>query len=248
MGFFKNLGEAIFGGVPQQPRQSSGDQDAPEKSQEFPEGTLAETARVREEVRRKFESDRKVADASLGLAEKQRRLEKAQAYLRKADAEGIFRSILQETWHWPSWKEKGALDDLPEYGLEVTDVQLRQTLENDHRCHGYTIAIGSQRYEIGFLDKGHGYTPDGPGARYGEVTVSRNGEQLFACAINENDSRDYQEWRLSLWGLRVLKDVSWLPDLAGFAEIVSQRASKRQKAWGDKRILDQAAEIIDPTA
>ncbi len=194
-----------------------------------------------------MDAERAATESEMGLAEKTKRLERAQSYLRKADVEGIFETILEETWHWPSWKEKGALDDLPNHGIDITHTEPKTALENNHQRHGYTVSIGSQPYEIVFLDKGRGYTPDGYSNRYGEVALSREGDLLFACAINET-GQEFTRWKLSLYGLRVLKDVSWLPDIAGFSEIVAQRANHRRKAWNDKRIITQAADIIDPTA
>lgn len=257
MSFIKGLLHVVFGSA-SEPRLNVGSSPLPHpadakpigakpvEAHEFPEATIADVNRVRQEVRQRMDAERAAVEADLGLAEKSKRLERAQSYLRKADVEGIFASILEETWNWPSWKEKGALDDLPSLGLEITDVEPRVTLENNHQRHGYTVGIGSRKYDICFLDKGRGYTPDGYSNRHGEVSVSREGDTLFVCSINETGS-DYTRWKLSLFGLRVLKDVSWLPDIAGFSEIVAQRANHRRKAWNDKRVIQQTSEVIDPT-
>jgi len=258
MSFAKGLLDALFGGA-SEPRLNVGSSPVPHpadtkpvgvktvESQEFPEATIADVNRVRQEVRQRMDAERASVEADLGLAEKSRRLERAQTYLRKADVEGIFAAILEETWSWPSWKEKGELDDLPNLGLDITAIEPKVTLENNHQRHGYTVAIGSRTYDISFLDKGRGYTPDGYSNRHGEITVGRGADVLFVCSIDETGS-DYTRWKLNLSGLRVLKDVSWLPDIAGFSEIVVQRANHRRKAWNDKRIIQQAAEVIDPTA
>lgn len=251
MGFIKVFLDRVFGSAeptrPAGPMSSSSRQSTPQPpADEFPDATLNDVQRIREGVKRRMDAERAGVEAELGLDEKKKRLERAQAYLRKADVERIFNTILRETWHWPSWLEKGEIDDLPRLGLEVTEVEKTVTLQNNHRRHGFTVAIGSQSYGIAILDKGRGYTPDGYGDRYGDITLSRGGDELFVCTINEVGS-DYRDWKLSLFGLKVLKDVSWLPDIAGFAEIIAQRASHKQKAWNDKRILQDAAGIIDPT-
>jgi hypothetical protein len=252
MSFIKGLLDGVFGSTeptrPTGPAFSSGPPSTPEPgSDEFPDATINDVQHIRAEVKRRMDAERAGVEAELGLDEKKKRLEKAQAYLRKADVERMFHTILRETWHWPSWLEKGELDDLPRLGLEVTEVEKTVTLENNHRRHGFTVVIGGRPYGIAILDKGRGYTPDGYGDRYGDITLTRGGDELFVCTINEVGS-DYRDWKLSLYGLRVLKDVSWLPDIAGFAEIIAQRASHKQKAWNDRRIIQDAAGIIDPSA
>lgn len=252
MGFIKGFLDGVFGSTetvrPAGPAFPSSPQSTAKLgSEEFPDATLDDVQRIRGEVKRRMDAERAGVEAELGLDEKKKRLEKAQAYLRKADVERMFNTILRETWHWPSWLEKGELDDLPRLGLEVTEVEKTVTLDNNHRRHGFTVAVGSESYSIAILDKGRGYTPDGYGNRYGDISLTRGGEELFVCTINEVGS-DYRDWKLSLYGLKVLKDVSWLPDIAGFAEIISHRASHKQKAWNDKRIIQDAAGIIDPTA
>ena len=247
MTIIKGLLDAVFGVTSTSPPPVPQGRESRPEPQEFPDATIADSNRVRQEVRQSFAADRRETETALGLAEKQKRLERAQAFLRKADIEPIFNTILDQTWNWPSWKDKGELDDLPDYGLEVISVATRQTLENKHQVHGYTVAIGSQTYEISFLDRGRGYTPDGPSERHGEVSLSRGSDVVFACSMAERGDEYYRTWKLSLFGLRVLKDVLWLPDIAGFAEVVTGRAAKRQKAWGDRRIAEQTADIIDPT-
>mgnify|MGYP000191507006 CR=1 FL=1 len=247
MSFIKGFLDAVFGATTSPPNPRPVDSARPVEPQEFSDAAIADAVRVRQQVRQSFEADHRETEAALGLAEKQKRLERAQAFLRKADIEPLFNAILKETWNWPSWKEKGELDDLPTYGLDVIEVVPRRTLENKHQVHGYTIAIGGRTYEISFLDKGHGYTPDGPSDRHGEIGLNRDGELLFACSISERGDEYYTTWRLNLFGLRALRDVSWLPDIAGFAEIVTGRAAKRQKTWNARRIADQTADIIDPT-
>lgn len=252
MGFIKGFLDRVFGSTepprPAGPAFSSSAQSIPKpRADEFPDATINDIQRIRGEVKKRMDAERARVEAELGLDEKKKRLEKAQAYLRKADVERMFNTILRETWHWPSWLEKGELDDLPRLGIEVTEVEKTVTLENNHRRHGFTVAIGSQSYGIEILDKGRGYTPDGHGDRYGDITLTRGGDELFVCTINEVGS-DYRDWKLSLYGLKVLKDVSWLPDIAGFAEIIAHRASHKQKAWNDKRVIQDAAGIIDPTA
>lgn len=220
---------------------------APAVDEEFSQATLDDVARVRAGVRQHFETKRAAEEKELGLDEKRKRLERAQAFLRKANVEAIFASILRNTWHWDAWKEKGELDDLPRYGLDVVSVHPKQDVQNNHHTKGYTISIDGRPYDVDFIDKGRGYTPDGHGDRYGEVTVARDGDLLFACSINEHSTDYTNDWKLSIWGLRVLKDVSWLTDFAEFSEIVEQRARRRRQSWNDKRIIDQAEAIIDPT-
>ena len=249
MGFIKSVLDRIFGSTePVHPVFSSIPQSTLKTgADEFPDATINDVQRIRGEVKRRMDAERAKVEAELGLDEKKKRLEKAQAYLRKADVERIFNTILRETWHWPSWLEKGELDDLPRLGIEITAVDKTVTLENNCRRHGFTVAIGSQSYGIAILDKGRGYTPDGYSNRYGDITLTRGDDELFVCTINEVGS-DYRDWKLSLYGLKVLKDISWLPDIAGFAEIIAGRASHKQKAWNDRRIIQDAAGIIDPTA
>jgi len=214
---------------------------------EFSQDVLEEVGRIRSGVKQHFDEQRAKDEAALGLLEKKQRLERAQTFLRKAGIEPMFSNILRHTWHWDAWKEKGELDDLPRYGLEVTAVRPKQpTGTSHHQTKGYSITIAGRAYDVDFLDKGRGYTPDGYGDRYGEVTVAREGELVFACSMDERSTEYTSDWKLSIWGLRVLKDVLWLPDFAEFSEIVEQRSRKRQEEWNAKRLIEQAAEIVDP--
>jgi hypothetical protein len=244
------LADVLFGARPSPPPPASENPtfSPPRNSDdEFSLATLDEIARVQADVRAHFDAKRAKEEKELGLAEKQKRLEKAQTYLRKADVEAIFKTILNQTWYWPSWKDKGALDDLPRYGLNVTDVRQGRAESDQSQSHGFTIKMPNQTYDVDVTDIRRGYTPDGYGDRQGEVAISVSGEVLFACSIIEQGDRDYGEWRLSIWGLKVFKDVSWLPDFAEFSEILVQRSRASSRAMNDKRIIEQTENIIDPT-
>lgn len=236
----KRVLDAIFG-ASQDSRKVASRTPADE---EFPLAVVDEVHQVRAQVQQAFSAEREADVIAQEAKAMEARLERARTYLRKAGAEQIFANLLRETRYWPSWFEKGALDDLSNYGVGVVSVEPKRQ-EGSISQSSYTVDVGSRRYRVEIEEKGRHYLPDRLGNRYGEVRVVMADTVLFACGIEEDDDDIDPRWRLSLYSLKVLTSVEWLPDIAGLSEIAIQRSRSRMESSRAKHVAEQAAGVME---
>ncbi|MDO1559839.1 hypothetical protein Q0812_10415 [Brevundimonas sp. 2R-24] len=251
MSVTKAIFDFMFGPAPnvEKPRMPPEESSSrAEEDREFDPQVIDMVEQARDAVRRDFDQSKEAFEREHDIEGKKARLERARAFLAKAKADRILNDLLRETRYWPSHFGLGALDHLPRHGIDIRGVEPPTPEGHDGKRQSYTVSIsGSRPYKIEVLDKGYSWSPVGDdNHKFGTLTISDDQKPLFAASISETPS-DWSNWQVNLFGIDILSEVAWLPDIARFAETLVQVNQERNRARNAELIIAKAAKVIDPT-